>query len=241
MKRTWLGASAAALMSAATLHVYLARYEQERAGGPLQQVVMVTRDVAAGELLAAGDLATKQVPERFVEERLVRDADRELVVGARCSTPLPAGAALSWTDVDSSPQGRTLASLVRSGMRAVSLRGSDVGFEGLLRPGDRVDVLLSRGEGSERRTSTLLQNALVLTVGDDLGSTLRRGRVGRGASHVALSVLPTDAQRLAQARGRGTLTVTLRNSGDVEAIAATAEVGDEALAEPGTQGGSRAR
>jgi pilus assembly protein CpaB len=241
MRRTWLGASAAAALSAAALHVYLARFEHERAGGQLIKVVMVTRDVEPGDQLADADLATKQVPERFVEERQVRAADRELVVGARCSAALPAGSAVAWTDVDSGPQGRTLAGLVRSGMRAVSLRGSDVGFEGLLRPGDRVDVLLSHGEGSERRTSTLLQNALVLTVGDDLGASLRKARAPQHATTVALSVSPLDAQRLAQVRGRGTLTVALRNPGDVEILASQAELGDGALPASVVQGAPRAR
>jgi pilus assembly protein CpaB len=241
MRQTWLGASAAAVLSAAALHIYLARFEQERAGGQLLKVVMVTRDVEPGDLLADADLATKQLPERFVEERHVRGADRELVVGARCSAALAAGSAVTWTDVDSGPQGRTLAGLVRSGMRAVSLRGSDVGFEGLLRPGDRVDVLLSQGEGSERRTSTLLQNALVLTVGDDLGASLRKARATQHATSVALSVTPLDAQRLAQVRGRGTLTVALRNPGDVEIVASQAEIGDSVLPSPIAQGGGRAR
>jgi Flp pilus assembly protein CpaB len=177
--------------------------------------------LTVGDAIAANDLALKPVPERFVEERHVLARDRESLLGARSAVALPVGAALLWTDVDTAPEGRTLASLVRPGMRAVSLRASEVGFDGMLRPGDRVDVLFVESEAPQRGARLLVQSALVLNVGDDLGGAgMRDERKRQQATRIALSVTPSDAQAVAVARGRGSLSLALRHPTDTSAVAA---------------------
>ncbi|MFM2420409.1 MAG: hypothetical protein RL385_5132 [Pseudomonadota bacterium] len=228
MNRAWIFACVAACAGSGALHIYLARYEHERAGGTPLQVVVITRDLAVGDAIVANDLALKQVPERFVEERHVLARDRESLLGARSAVALPVGAAVLWTDVDTAPEGRTLASLVRPGMRAVSLRASEVGFDGMLRPGDRVDVLFVEGDAPQRGARLLVQSALVLNVGDDLGGGVRDARKRQQATRIALSVTPSDAQAVALARGRGALSLALRHPTDTSAVAAAQFVGDAA-------------
>jgi len=93
-------------------------------------------------------------------------------------------------------------------------------FDGLLRPGDRVDVLLTQGgKDSVGSTITLLQNLVVLAVG---GSTIRgedaeSSKFARGSS-VTVSVTVQQAQVLTQARERGRLTLSLRSAGDITLV-----------------------
>jgi Flp pilus assembly protein CpaB len=97
-------------------------------------------------------------------------------------------------------------------MRAFALPEQDVSFDGLLRPGDRVDVLFVAANPADR-VEVLVANALVLTVGRDLGqeraepSAVRRGRV-------TLSLAPEQAAAVARREGAGRIRLALRNPQD---------------------------
>jgi Flp pilus assembly protein CpaB len=106
-------------------------------------------------------------------------------------------------------------------MRAVAIDSRSADFEGLLRPGDRVDVLFTAEGKDEGSTVTLLQNVLVLSVG---GNTVRaedegsgRKTIVRGGS-VTVSATVEQAQLVTQAQQRGRLTLTLRNSDDITIV-----------------------
>jgi Flp pilus assembly protein CpaB len=92
-------------------------------------------------------------------------------------------------------------------------------FDGLLRPGDRVDVLFTAGSGTEPgSTVTLLQNLLVLSVGGSVAKTSEGGARVPGAlrgGSVTLSASVADAQLITQAKERGQLSLTLRNADDI--------------------------
>lgn len=206
-------ALAAALLGAGALHVYLTRYELEVAGGEPKPVVIATRDIGLGEVITRASLDLRELPERYLEERHIEEVDLERIVGTRATTAIASGASLLWTDLDVSPAGRTLSGLVRGGMRAFTLPQSDVSFDGLLRPGDRVDVLFTPAEPSAR-TTTLIENAIVLTVGGDLGDGQEDGERPDGG-RVTLSVRVEQAQLLAHSEQRGALHLALRNPQDL--------------------------
>lgn len=229
-KATWL-ALLAALLGAGALHGYLSRYELEVAGGAPRSVVIVTRDLALGQVLSRASLDFRELPERYLEERHIEARDVERVLGTRAVTAVASGCALLWSDLDVSVEKRTLAGLVRQGMRAYALPTDDIDFDGLLRPGDRVDVLLSR---AELGTRTLLQSVLVLTVGPDLGGDERAEESARARqrSRVTLSVSIEQAQLLAQSEGRGTLRLALRNPQDLVLLDVPVASTGAALAEP---------
>ena len=91
-------------------------------------------------------------------------------------------------------------------------------FGALLRPGDRVDVLVSEVRPApDARTVTipLLQNILVLAVGDDFGATDSEGASDR-SDFVTLLLSVDQASLLAHAERGGELSLTLRNEGDLE-------------------------
>ena len=106
-------------------------------------------------------------------------------------------------------------------------------FGDLLRPGDRVDVLLTKAKpGLEAKVVTvpLLQNTLVLAVGDSFGATEQESPAVR-SNLVTLLVTLDQASLLAQARRGGTLSLVLRNENDLEINEGLVETDDSDVLE----------
>ena len=208
------------LLGAVLLAVYMREFERRAAGGAPVALVATRRDVSAGEPLSETMLITHVVPESYVEQRQVLAADLSKVLGVRAAIDLAANQTLAWTDLVSTP--RHLASLsarVPPGMRAVSIEHAGRRtFGELLRPGDRVDVLLTRSQpntDSRLVTVPLLQNLLILAVGDSIRATHLEGSPTRPDS-VTVLVTIEQASLLAQARHGGEITLALRNESDLE-------------------------
>lgn len=87
---------------------------------------------------------------------------------------------------------------------------------GLLRPGDRIDLLMRATRNDEPVVMPLLQNVLVLAVGADMGgvgdSLLD---VVMSATDLTLGVTVRQAEALALAQGEGSLIASLRNPNDI--------------------------
>lgn len=108
----------------------------------------------------------------------------------------------------------SLSSLVKEGMRAVTIRVNDTtGVAGFVLPGDRVDVLYTREQGGAPSIDVLFQNVRVLAVNQNVDEKTGTPIDGRTAT-VELS--PVDAQKLALAQSTGGLTFTLRSAGSLD-------------------------
>jgi pilus assembly protein CpaB len=202
--------------------LYLQRLEAEIGGGPKVAVLVAAKDVPVGAALSESLLAVRDIPQAYVEGRHVRAGDVKKVLGARIAGGLKANETLLWSDLSKfSDQTRVLSGLVQHGMRAVAIDGRSADFEGLLRPGDRVDVLFTGGSKAEGAgaTTTLLQNLLVLSVGSNIARNDEETSRGHGrAGAVTLSASVEQAQLLTQAQQRGRLTLTLRNTDDITIV-----------------------
>ena len=199
-------------------HLYLGRLEAEVSGGPKVAVLVATKDIPVGSSLKEDLVGVRQVPQAYLEPRHVRASELKKVLSSRVSGGMRSGEALLWTDLSEfSDQTRVLSGLVKQGMRAVALNGRDVDFGGLLRPGDRVDVLLTSSEG-DGSTSTLTQNLLVLSVGTNIARAGEvKGRI-RAGGDVTVSTTVEGAQVLAEARRHGQLSLSLRNTDDITVV-----------------------
>jgi pilus assembly protein CpaB len=205
---------AAAIAGFVLTHVYLRRVEGQVAGGQKVAVLAALDDIPVGTALHKDALVVREVPMAYVSTRHVAAADATRVLGVRLSTGLKANDFLEWTDLSQGqPTGRDLSSLIQEGMRALSLRGSTL-FDGLLRPGDRVDVLFSTDEGT-RSTSTLLQNILVLSVGGVIDQPESSKNSYRNPSSAVVSVTLEQSQLVTQAVQHGKLELALRNPNDI--------------------------
>jgi pilus assembly protein CpaB len=199
-------------------HLYLSRLEAELSGGRKVAVLMASEDVPLGSTLSEKSLVVRDVPEAYLDSRHVRANDMKKIVGARMSMPLRANESVLWSDVSSGASVRLLSTLVERGMRAVAIDGGKAAdFDGLLRPGDRVDVLFTPDKGAEQSaTVTLLQNLLVLSVGGSMAKTSDGpSKLTSRGSIVTLSASVGDAQILTHAREQGRLSLTIRNADDI--------------------------
>lgn len=191
------------------LHVYQRRLVLETSGGVPVSVVVAATDVAEGTVLERGLLAVRQLPTAYVEQRHVRAEDIAELVGAKTGVKVRASEALLWTDLAlSRRQATDLSSLVQPGMRAVTVRTGT--FDGLLRAGDRVDVL---GAVGSPRDTALLQNLVVLAVG---GAVFAEEASHAGADEgVTLGGTFEQGRALAEAARAGAVSLALRGPDDV--------------------------
>lgn len=107
-----------------------------------------------------------------------------------------------------------LSLLLPEGMRAVTIKVNEVrGVGGFIQPRDRVDILMTEkstatAQSASRRTSVLLQDILVMAIGQNVSTQNYKPKV---ANSVTVAVDLQDAQKLALAITVGHLSLALRN------------------------------
>lgn len=242
----------AAALGLVLLLLYKQRFEAEASGGVPVRVLIAVQDIPLGAALSENMMGYRLIPQAYLEDRFIRYSDVRRIIGVRVSNGLRANQTVMWTDLaTASDARRDLSSLVSTGMRAITVRADITNsFGGLLRPGDRVDVLgtLSRTGGeTDRVTIPLLQNVLVLAAGRDTGGEAQRQTVNGTAntnapveiSQITLSVSMEEAQLLTYAADRGGaggrhtgLTLVLRNPEDIAILEGVPETNIEDIFEP---------
>ncbi len=234
-------AIACAVVGLVLVVFYMQSFEEEASGGEPIEVLVARQDIPLGaQLDPATMLLTRIIPSSYVENRHIHATDVSRIQGIRVISGVHAGEALLWTDLATmSDSARDLSSLVRSGMRAITIQADQTGtFGGLVRPGDRVDVLLTLDRPTlnsepERVTVPLLQSLIVLAAGQDTGMIQRAsaGPAGRAQpmQNVTLSATVEQAQMIAFAVQRGRLTLVLRNPDETEVVEGLSETTTEDL------------
>jgi len=118
----------------------------------------------------------------------------------------------------SGPGGKlNLSGTIADGMRAVSLRSTDVtGVGGFVLPGDRVDVLLTRAMAGGPNTvntvtQVLAENVRVLGVDQSANDQADKPVVSRA---ITVEVSPDQATAISLAQAIGTVSLTLRHVAD---------------------------
>jgi pilus assembly protein CpaB len=180
-------------------------------------IVVATRPLAFGTVLSRENVreiswAGAQLPEgAYATPRdLLKDGSRVVLAS------LDTGEPVLRSKITEPGQRGSLSSLVKDGMRAVTVRVDDVrGVAGFILPGDFVDVILIGDDSSIRHegySETLLQHVKVLAI-DQLVS--ERQEHPTVAKAVTVEVTPEDAQKLLLASNIGKLSLVLRQPGDL--------------------------
>jgi pilus assembly protein CpaB len=238
-------ASLAVALFLGLIAVVLVRgYLQSRGGGPtaasspasLTPVVVAALPIERGVVLKAPMLKVVSYPNDAVPQGAFKTV-AELAGGANGRTALRAMGAnepVMAEKLSGSGGKANLSVTLTPGMRAVSIRSDEVlGVAGFALPGDRVDILLTRtiGNGGAATTITqvLAENAQV--VGVDQSSDLQADKpvVARA---VTVEVTPDQAQAISLAHAVGTISLSLRQVSDHEALTRKATT----VAELGGQG-----
>jgi pilus assembly protein CpaB len=112
-----------------------------------------------------------------------------------------------------------IPAVLKPGTRAISVQGNKVlGIAGFIKPGNRVDVLLTiQKPGSEEEfTKTILENMLVLASGTQIVES-SDGKTSP-VDVYTLEVTPDQGERLTLAASEGRLQFALRGSVDDEVV-----------------------
>ncbi len=193
---------------------------QAAAGVP---VVVAARDMKYGDKVDADHLRVMRLPPEAVPQgafttvAAVLSADHG---GAPVVlTPIAAREPLLPTKLSGPGARPTVAAEIAEGMRAYTIRVSDVsGVGGHALPGDRVDVVLLRdlnpsGPSHNFVSQVVLQDVRVLAV--DLNADLASNKPAT-PSTATLEVSVEDSQKLAVAADLGKLSLALRRTGAAE-------------------------
>jgi pilus assembly protein CpaB len=168
-------------------------------GPPTVPVVVASDDLPAGAVLLLDDLVVARWPDGLVPDGAVGSPGE--LVGRTLAGALRGGEPV--TDVRLVGPG--LTAMLPAGQVAAPVRLADLAVTGLVRPGDRVDVLATAPDAAE--AEVLVSGALVLAPGTAPDSdAIDPGTAG------GLLLLAVDAgtgARLAAAAASDTLSVTL--------------------------------
>jgi pilus assembly protein CpaB len=181
-------------------------------------IAVAAVDLAWGKQLAGEDLKW----ERYLKDSLPpgcfwtpeKVEGRVLVFPIKANEPV-LESRLAPTSVETGG----IAAIVEPGKRAIAVKGNKViGLSGLIRPGNRVDVLVTLKEPGEKGevTKLVLQSIPVLATGQEL----KEGGKGE-ASPVdvyTLEVTPEEGEKLTLADAEGKLQLALRNATDTETV-----------------------
>ena len=178
-------------------------------------VVVAADNIPVGVKLEAHDIRVITLPQSAVPPGAFSGASQ--VLGRGAILPVSQGDFILPGKLAAVNAGAGLPSMIPQGMRAVSVRVNDVvSVAGFVQPGTHVDVLATGNQsgGSERQTTTVLENVLVLAVGKSLDRNPSAD--AQTAPVITLAVSPDDAQKLALASQEGRIQLSLRNPVDTK-------------------------
>ena len=124
-----------------------------------------------------------------------------------------------------------VSAILKPGKRAISVKGTKVlGLSGLVKPGDRVDVLLNTTDPKtkEEINKTVFENVRVLATGTELIENTE-GKPSP-VDNYTLEVTPEEGEKLVLASTKGKLQFALRNILDTETVLTTGATLPETLA-----------
>lgn len=185
------------------------------------EILVAARPIKVGELVRAADVRWQAWPRQAlvagsVRRSAVTQRDAAFDPAATARYPIFTGEPVVEAKLVRSGSGGVMASLVASGMRAVSVPiREETAAGGFVQPQDRVDVLLTRkarnGMPGKHAAELLLQGAKVLAIGKTLDGANRAAAQQRTAT---LELTPAQARRVAGAQGAGEISLALVAAAD---------------------------
>ncbi len=197
-------------------------------------IVVAARDLSFGESLNSDVLRELPWPKSSVPDgsyakiaELIGDGNHVVLTSISPNEPI-----LKWK-ISGAGARASLSAIVTPGMRAVAVRINDVaGVAGFVLPGDRVDILYTRGGGNNGDGSTtdvLIQNVRVLAI-DQLADQKKSDPLVAKVATVEVSAI--DGQKVALAQSTGSLSLTLRSAGSIDQAPARRVVEKELVSSP---------
>lgn len=191
------------------------RQERVAQENRLARIVVASRDLAFGTPLTAENVRMQNWPAQSVPQGAFHKIEDALKNGRVALRPIVPGEPVLADKVSGTGGRAVLSANLPDGMRAVAVSVTQVtGVAGFVRPGDAVDVILTRkipGEGAGEQdlmSDVILENVPVLAVDQEANEKETAPKVGKTAT---LQVDLMGAQKLALAERIGQLSLALRN------------------------------
>lgn len=214
------------------LQVYISRIKEQSKPGEMIPYLAARERISAFSEITGNIVGQVSVPQKFAPSDAIPIRDLQEVIGQVVNRDLQPGELIRLSDFQLTSGMPEVTETIPSGFRAVTLPVNQVTSNaGLIRPGDHVDVLGTfikprgaAGVTGERATITIMQNMLVLAVGQQLGGALSGGgseierRTGLQYSTITLLADLRRAEILTFAMDRGGLSFLLRNPSDLETL-----------------------
>lgn len=184
-------------------------------------IVVATAPIRFGVELNQRNLREVPWPENAIPDGSFASIESLLSAGKRMVlTAIAENEPILASKVTGPGQRATLSAVLTPGKKAVTVRVNDIeGVAGFVLPGDRVDIFLTRNVSSERGANTtsssdvVLQNVRVLAIDQIADDRLDKPAVVKA---VTLEVEMAEGQKLSLAASLGTLTLALRQAGDIK-------------------------
>ena len=226
---------ALAIIAAFMYFAALNSKQQALTQGAEQVKVLIAKQDLPDRTVLKDDLVDEEmIPRQFVAQdayEVRTPADRKVIQNLVTKIRIPRGNQLVKSALMSLNAEAGLSVKVTPGYRGAVL-GVENEMMKLVKPGDRVDVLVTFDaqfqDRKEKVTATILQNVLVLGVGGDLGQGMNmRDAANREKAQdsaaafsdkgvLSLALNPREAQYLALSTRLGETTVVIRGLGDLE-------------------------
>ncbi len=177
-------------------------------------IVVANRTLQYGVELDAAMLREMTWPTESMPAGAFATISEFLSAGRRVVlTPIEPNEPVLAVKVTGPGQRATLSALVGEGMKAVTVRVSDVeGVGGFVLPGDRVDVVMTRQvDKGNATTEVVLQDTRVLAIDQSADTRSAKPAVAKA---VTLEVNTVGAQKVWLAASVGTLSLLLRKAGE---------------------------
>jgi pilus assembly protein CpaB len=178
-----------------------------------RMVVVAASGLRFGNPLTSSNLRETPWPEGALPEGSFASIQDVLAAGKRIVlSPIEQNEPVLVSKLTGPGQRATLSAVLHEGMKAVTVRVSDIeGVAGFVLPGDRVDILLTRRVDKGGSTDVVLQNTRVLAIDQLADERTDKPAVVKA---VTVEVDTVAAQKLTLASQVGTLSLALRKAGE---------------------------
>lgn len=193
-------------------------------------VLVARSELRIGQRVKADSFEWKSFPKnavsgRFITKKQKPDATTSLI-GMVANAEIGAGDPIVLSRLTQIGEGGVLAALITPGMRAVSIPITPTqAAGGLVQPGDRVDIVVSRdievvsrsdnATRSEPSASIVIENVKVIAIDQNLGGEGSPPSVGGQAA--TLELTPAQVDVLQKADRVGDLSLVVRSLADAQA------------------------
>ncbi|WP_298225265.1 Flp pilus assembly protein CpaB [Acidocella sp.] len=189
-----------------------------------EQVLVAAMPLSGGALIQPNNIGSTTMPVASVPVDAMKDTpqNRSSLTGAMVKARLAQGAMLTNNSVILPGDHGFLAAVLKPGMRAVTVAVDNVtDADGLIWPGDRVDVLLTQNiagapDAKKIAAEVVLSDVRVIATGSELiknsGSNTSNGSTATPVSTVTLEVTQEQAARCLVAVNLGKLSLIVHSA-----------------------------